>query len=322
MGIMARFSLSVLFIAMGLMLNVSSASASAIVCGDCHSVTDGPLDGDNCAGDARGLHGTHNNYSSSLLQPGDNKCDYCHSAVASTAPTALHNNNYVNVTTTTEAPSLSWEGTGATCTDACHNNNATTAPWGNYTSPSVALSCAACHDDSSDNTGLSGAHVAHLGTAITVTGLGASDNSDCDACHPDNTADLFSAGMADDGSVKAYPHASDGTNVSTDAAAVDAGLSATRGAGATDTCANACHSNATSDQWGATSLSCNSCHYYSSGTIMGGSHNTHVVTRSISCSACHSVPAIGDTSHVTALPAVDDNATIVLATGTWNDMVV
>lgn len=321
------------FMAVGLTLAVSGmASAAAITCGDCHSTP--PVDADNCTTTARGLHGTHTNYSSASMPEvvaNYGKCAYCHTAVTATGPTATHNNNAVEIdgSGSAMAPTLSFNTGNSTCSNACHSNETATALWGNYTSVgTVKLSCNSCHDDSGATVmSLSGAHATHLGTAITVTGLGAGTNVDCDACHPDNSADLWSQGIADDGTKKAYPHASDGTNVVSDNAMLDAGLSASRGAAATDTCAGACHSNATSDQWGATSLTCSSCHYYeatptaanndAATVTLGGGHDTHFAAGKV-CADCHSVPSAGDTAHATALPVLATNATVAPGAGTYN----
>jgi len=339
-SIILTLALAVVF-ALGM---AASASAATISCGGCHGDTVKvpayeshglPTDSDNCDGDARGLHGVHGNYSSASYgmsaYGSRGTCSYCHTSSGGGHPTATHNNNYVNITGSVGSGRQNWDTTGldydgasSTCTNSCHKNNGSTALWGNYTSPSISLGCASCHDDSSDNTGLSGAHVTHLNSNITTVSLGNGDNTDCDACHPDNTSDQWSGGTADDGTVKAYPHASDGTNVASDNAALDAGLSAVRGAGATDTCANACHNSATSDQWGATQLTCNSCHYYTAGTMMSGAHQTHVVTKGFACSYCHAVPGAGDTSHATKLPPVADYALVNSDPGpnagaSWND---
>jgi len=308
--------------AVGLTLGLAgAASAAAITCGDCHSAP--PVDSDNCATDARGLHGTHTNYSSASMPKtvaSYGKCAYCHTATTGTAPTSTHNNDAVDIASTMSA-ALAYNTGTATCTDACHKNEAATALWGNFTSVgTVKLNCNSCHDDSTAAVmSLSGAHAAHLGTAVTGTGLDAAGNAKCVTCHPDNTNDLWSQGIADDGSKKAYPHASDGTTVVSDSATVIAGVTATRAAGSADTCANACHSNATTDQWGATSLTCSSCHDDTGTAGLGGSHAAHIAAGK-TCSDCHSVPGAGDTSHASALPVAQDNATVTIAVqGTFND---
>jgi len=321
----------VLAVAMTLGL-AGMASAAAITCGDCHSTP--PVNGDNCAGDADGLHGVHFNYSGSLMPKSaalTDKCAYCHTSTTSTAPTSTHNNNYINVTTTTAAPNLAWDSGATTCTGACHSG--APAGWGNYTSPSELLACNSCHDDTTaaeaGTATLSGAHNAHMGTAISVAALNNNSDADCAACHPDNTADQWSQGIAEDGSVKAYPHASDGTNVVEDNASLNAGVSATRGAGATDTCAGACHSNLTNDQWGAAALQCASCHNTTAdaatntaaNVTLDGGHNTHF-TAGKTCTDCH--PNNTDTSHVVSLPVTfwngstaNPNVTVNAALG-WN----
>jgi hypothetical protein len=344
------------------------ASAATISCGQCHGAytnnTDGtstlipgtpayedtktPQAGDICDNNGRGLHGVHMNYSSVSYGRRNattrGNCNYCHNA-------HIHENGFVEFSgmvatarqKTGSAGKLSVSGTGidangldimtmdgnATCTKACHSGTtgSNPAPWGNYTSSSMKLSCSSCHDDVVDKN-LSGAHAAHLNSAITVNGglMGAAGNAGCVNCHPDNRNDLWSGGRADDGTKKAYPHASDGTNVVSDNASVNAGISITRGAGATDTCANACHRNKTAS-WDGGSLDCDSCHYQSAtptaagndaaAVSLPGGHSKHFGTgaEGITCGSCH--PAVTDLSHVGSLP-VGSTAAALLPGLNWN----
>jgi hypothetical protein len=210
----------------------------------------------------------------------------------------------------------------ATCTGACHSGTSVTNPaaWGNYTSASISLSCSSCHDDVV-NQGLSGAHASHFGTVISTggTAMGAAGNAGCVNCHPDNRNDLWSQGRADNATVKAYPHASDGTNVVADNAMINAGIGATK-AGASTTCTNACHTNTSTAMWGDASLACDACHYHNATptaagndaaiVTLGGGHSTHF-GQNATCDNCHTVPGAGDTSHATALPVVAANATVL-----------
>lgn len=309
----------------------TTQAAATFGCGSCHGTP--PVDGDNCDGDARGLHGVHYNYSSTQMkksEPVTGKCAFCHTATTGYSPTATHNNNYINVTSTTLSPGLKYNPATSTCTDACHKNESSTAKWGNFTSVStgVTLGCNSCHDDSAAGSmNLSGGHGTHLTTGVTTgTALDGAGNAKCAACHPDNVNDLWSQGKADDGSVKAYPHASDGTNVATDNATINAGLGASRNAGATDTCASACHGNLSTDVWNSGSLACSSCHntFADAATNdaavvkLGGSHSAHF-SAGKTCSNCHNVPSLGDMSHITSLPVTVDSATVTLAAGTFTD---
>jgi len=242
------------------------ASAATITCGDCHSVP--PVNADNCNNTGRGLHGTHVNYSSAAYPKtvaNNGKCSYCHTATPTKAPTLTHNDGYVNITGNASAKAPGLDIAGSTCANACHKNNATTAPWGNYTTASVKLTCVSCHDDLSDTAGLSGAHAGHIATAVNTggTAMGAANNAGCVNCHENNVInDLWSGGRADDGTKKAYPHASDGTNVvAANASVVRTGMVVTRGSGTTDTCASSCHPRSASKQWGG-SMDCDMCHYY------------------------------------------------------------
>jgi len=330
----------------------TTQSLAPFGCGSCHGSTTKspayesaglPLAPDACNDLGRGLHGTHNNYSSASFRMSASgtrgNCDYCHTTTATTAPTATHNNGYINITGSIVTGRQAMDTTGLdynsdtdTCTNACHNNRGTTAPWGNYTGTTpvaVELSCRSCHDDVTDkaSSNLSGAHGAHLMTAISTVGtaMGASGDAGCVNCHPDNRNDLWSAGKADDGTKKAYPHASDGTNVIFDNASVISTVSATRVPGSGDTCANACHRNTTTAAWSDAALGCNACHYYggpdkadpptftgnSSAIVrLQGKHGSHIAAGK-NCSDCHSVPlSNGDTSHVTALPVTPGNAAV------------
>jgi len=339
---MAKTLITALF-AVGMLVGFSGmASAAAISCGGCHGDTTKtpayeshglPTNADNCAGDARGLHGVHGNYSSASYAMSSfgsrGTCSYCHTSSGSGHPTATHDNGYINITGSIGSGRQNWDTTGldydqpsSTCTNACHKNEGASAKWGNYTATTVGgvkLTCNSCHDDSSASTmDLSGAHSVHLLTNIsTHTTLDNTGNAMCDACHPDNTSDLWSGGKADDGTKKAYPHASDGTNVVSDNAEIDAGISATKN-GLSTTCANACHNNTSTAQWGDSQLSCNACHDDTGTAGLLGRHATHI-NAGKTCSDCHAVPSAGDTSHVTALPVVSDNATVTPGAGTFND---
>ena len=147
------------------------------------------------------------------------------------------------------------------CTAACHRGTSAANParWTNYTSAGLNLNCNSCHADSSGISGaeapLSGDHVNH----ITRIGGG---NGACHTCHPDNTNDLWSNGRADDGTEKAYPHASDGTEVSDanvsnakgNLGVTPASLNAFTFDSGTSTCTSSCHSSSPAS-WSRTSNS-------------------------------------------------------------------
>jgi hypothetical protein len=126
--------------------------------------------------------------------------------------------------------------------------------------------------------------------------MGAASNAGCVNCHPDNRNDRYSQGRADDGTSKAYPHASDGTNVVGDNSNLLANISAVRASGTGDTCAKSCHPRSASITWGSTG-NCDMCHYYSAtpssatntGTgALGGSHSAHFDECNLR--SCHVVP--------------------------------
>jgi len=196
-----------------------------------------PVAEDICNNAGRGLHGIHMNYSSASYGRSAGKttmgtCNYCHNK-------HLHENGFVEFSgisagasanvRITSAGKLSASGTGidsrgldittmngsATCAVACHGGTSATntATWGNYTTSSVKLSCTSCHADSSNvdpakvDLTAGGMSVGH---SLHIVKLGGT-NAACHYCHPDNTAEGKTT--KDDGT-KAYPHASDGTNVS------------------------------------------------------------------------------------------------------------
>jgi hypothetical protein len=316
----------------GLTLGLAGmASAAAISCGDCHGVP--PVNGDNCDNTGRGLHGIHYNYSSASYPKtvaSYGKCAYCHTATTATAPTLTHNNNFVNITggaSGGRAVGLAFNATNSTCTNSCHKTSATASPWGNYTSPSVKLTCDSCHNDLGGSASLSGAHASHLGSDATVPGgtkMNAASNAGCVTCHPDNTGEgKLASGTADNGSVKAYPHASDGTNVVSNNVTLSGQINSATKDGTNTTCASACHprSNelASPITWGG-SMDCNMCHYYAATpTLAGnttiktgmlpGSHGLHF-SGGLTCDSCH--PTRTTAAHATNLPVSSTGVSFVV----------
>jgi len=356
---MAKTLITALF-AVGMLVGFSGmASAAAISCGGCHGDTTKtpayeshglPTNADNCAGDARGLHGVHNNYSSASygMDPygARGSCGYCHTSSGGGHPTATHDNGYINVTSTTAAPGLSYDQPSSTCTNACHKNGGATAQWGNYTSvATIKLTCSSCHSDASDNGASLSAgagktnkgHIVHL-TGSWLTGgvkivlgsysgymyKGAADgntNAVCQMCHPDNTGDFWKDGVADDGTKKAYPHASDGTNVVSVNATVGglASVAFTNASGINGTttlsCTSACHLNQSSyqqtdpqwdDVWEQGGSHCEMCHNHQPSAGINNSatvpltfaHSLHfqnistMLLRKAACNDCHKVASL------------------------------
>ena len=317
MGKVKLMVLSVMALCLSLALT-GMAQAAAINCGDCHSAP--PVNADNCTNTARGLHGVHYNYSSATFKKtvaNYGKCAYCHPTPPDTQPTVTHNNNYINITGYSSGNIVSTgltftTGTPSTCTNACHRNRAQTAPWGNYTATTtggIKLTCDACHDDSNDNasTTLSGMHKNHLLSNCTTPGayglISASADAGCQNCHPDNRNDLWKNGKADDGTVKAYPHATDGTHVVSDNVLLQNNIVSATKAGANTTCTTTCHTNDATLIWGATQTTamCDLCHYYANPPTsagnnaavvkLSGAHSSHFGQYSngtlITCTNCH-----------------------------------
>jgi hypothetical protein len=226
------------------------------------------------------------------------------------------------------------------CTAACHKGTSMTnpAPWGTYTTAAIKLTCNSCHADSSGVAGteaaLTGAHGTHLSSGIAVPGgtaMNASNNAGCVNCHTDNRGEgKTTKDWGPTWGTKAYPHATDGTNVVSDNATLTGSITSATKNGTSTTCATACHprSNAITPalQWGD-SYNCNMCHYYeatptstgnnavSTGSL-GGSHSAHF-DQGKTCSNCHPVPSDLSSHNIAALPVDDANVTVQLATGTW-----
>jgi hypothetical protein len=251
---------------------------------------------------------------------------------------------------TVDSKSLAVSGTGigvngldimlmngqATCTGACHSGTSATNPaaWGNITSVGMSLSCISCHDDASNNgLGLSSpatyGHKIHLdpangwlsdGTDKTMIVMGsysgylnAGDNSACQFCHPDNRNDLWSQGRADNATVKAYPHASDGTNVLSKNASFNANVVLANWTGTymAPMCTTSCHVQQSSAQagyakWDGSKITptgfsnCEICHQHKSSAAINSSsnvpltyaHSIHFANLSttagrVACSVCH-----------------------------------
>ena len=324
----------------------------------------------------RGLHGIHMNYSSATYGTGNSTngrgvCAYCHadnhpnhesgflqwSTIDSHFLTSGGSHGYTTlgrpltfllyssdqggmsnrpnfITSMENAPR-----TGS-CTLACHKgtSEANKAPWGNYTSATVVLTCNSCHGDAT-NIGGSGTgyglsspsskgHSLHLGlggsgsefaapgtggikifvngttvrlqNSVDVSSNQNVANAVCQTCHPDNRGQggpaslvrgangrLLDWGVTGaNGYGKAYPHATDGTNV-VSANAVTAGMltglwtnttsatpsvaSANRPNSGNIGCTNNCHFNKSvkmlnNPAWngaaptGGTSTGCEACH--------------------------------------------------------------
>jgi hypothetical protein len=277
------------------------------------------------------------NYSSATYKKtvaNNGKCAYCHTAVSDTkgVSSATHNNNYINITGNVVG-SINSSGlreVAKTCTNSCHKNAASTAPWGNYTTSSIKLTCVACHGDSSNGTGLTGNHAGHMGNSATMasgTAMNAAANAGCKNCHPDQVNDFWSAANRNDigrGVNRAYAHASDGTNIVADNATLTAAITAATKAGVNTTCTNTCHPRSSTITWGA-AMTCDMCHYYAASPTSAGNTGTGALTgahgkhfdQGAVCTDCHGT-APSTAAHGSAYPIVAANATVTRASMTWN----
>ncbi len=236
----------------------------------------------------------------------------------------------------------------ASCTEACHKgtSSANMAPWGNYTSASIKLNCNSCHGAFPDITSvtfsgtLSGNHNNHLMSNCTTPNysgaipplMSSAGNAGCVNCHPDNRNDQWKNGKADDGSVKAYPHAKDGTNVVSDNATLQEQISSPVQNGVNTTCTSACHPRLKNLPWNGT-VNCDMCHYYAAIPLdtnntginaLSSGHNWHFKSGyQFACVNCHpdhssySGAAQLDSGHARSLPPQGYNANILLSLG-WD----
>ncbi len=297
---------------------------------------------DNIAvGLGRGLHGVHMNYSSASY---GRSWDSSTGSFSSTRGDCrlCHNNNhhesgYVNfsgMTYTNTSSNLKissrvqiFSGTTgytpnglditaingkAYCTTACHKGTSSVnmAPWGNYTSASVKLTCNSCHAAFPDVTSLtfsgtlSGNHSNHLLSNCTTpvysgsrpSLMSSTGNAGCVNCHPDNRNDQWKNGKADNGSAKAYPHASDGTNVVSDNVVLQEEITGAAKNGVNTTCASACHPRLSNIPWNG-AVNCDMCHYYAAVPLdanntginaLDSGHNWHFKAGyQFACYNCH-----------------------------------
>ena len=252
----------------------------------------------------------------------------------------------------------------ASCTTACHKGTSDTNPaqWGNYTSASIKLSCSSCHMDSTnintisttDGVTINGyvagytlsspphvataydpaklkGHATHLNGEWSdvkivfggYTGTLKSGLYACQLCHPDNSGQ--GRASADNGTQKAYPHATDGTNVVATNAVINGAANillndpvhpynSTTAANGKFGCTNICHANYNNTTygiavagkgtltWDDTGAShCDSCHNHTATSAVNNvsnvkltyAHSLHfdqiqaMMGRAATCNDCH-----------------------------------
>ena len=172
----------------------------------------------------------------------------------------------------------------------------------------MKLTCNSCHPDINGASGtepaLSGNHAGHLGDGVIVPGrikMNSANDAGCVNCHPNNTGQ--GKASIDNGTVKAYPHSSDGTNVVPDNVTLQGNISNPVKSGTNTTCTSACHPRSSTNtnpsisiKWGS-ALNCNMCHYYESNPSsshndadstgkLDGQHDLHF-DRGCKCTDCH-----------------------------------
>jgi len=299
------------------------AHSATIACGDCHSIP--PSDSDNsCPKAVAQSHSAHASVEAD--------CVRCHIPSGGTAPTATHNDGFVEITSAL-APGLGINL--GVCSNACHKNK--DATWGG------TLDCNSCHYRSGDPGAytMSGLHVSaghtwkHFSSPIKVN---YGQTITCANCHPDNDADTTTPRThITSTAIDARANMSEAhTNVTV------TGIGYTKGATPADgTCTGSCHYNGADSfgnytiyfkpgqkryfgpyaqsSWGDTDLKCNECHSTPSEQAVFGDptsaasqnankrHEAHMFRyklnpynfmsedRNIYCDDCHRTPDINAT---------------------------
>jgi predicted CxxxxCH...CXXCH cytochrome family protein len=295
-----------------------------VACGSCHGVS-------TTAAPTAGSHSKH------ALETGGGLglvCYTCHGAEVNNyhvnGNVQWHlNSTDVRVGTLARYRNLTSGGTGnlapsatfGTCNNFyCHSNVQGTGGSGQpsgYTPQTWGtagpLSCSACHKDMATDATGTGSHKLHAGTTGNA-------KYSCSVCH-------YGAGSG------TLLHADHIIQVSFDPAGRGAGTVYTAGShqagsGPYTTCsASKCHGRGTPTWGGDTAtLTCDKCHGYSttnpfndtagsSSSAQSGAHAAHLnalagYSNPVACSECHTVPALGDATHMNGITEVPMNGTL------------
>lgn len=228
-----------------------------------------------------------------------NKCVSCH-GTASGSYTTKHRDGFINVTTASGAPSLTYSkgakfaqaGTSAattlgTCSTAyCHSSGqatptyVATPEWGGATS----LNCAGCHGTEGGSVAgepryANGAQVAVVENNDNSHAAHVANATDCAKCHADT---VDAAGTAIKAGSVLHTNAARNVNF---AATYDtnAGTNSDNYTVATKTCASiSCHGAGT-PKWGGAALLCNQCH--TANNTLAGKHAKHYGVATVALSA-------------------------------------
>jgi predicted CxxxxCH...CXXCH cytochrome family protein len=212
-----------------------------------------------------------------------------------------------------EADAANADDICATChTTTGHNNAAATG------SHNENANCMSCHGHDKGFMASGGSscedchsaklaeplHAAHINISPTVD----ADKSECAICHPSVQAYTIAGGSADHFASVANDFA--------------AGITNPQSAGTTCSSAMGCHASSVADgSWqDVDGLNCDACHYSSlTPTLLGnnaaakpltGDHSTHFAAIGVTCADCHTVPAAGDTAHISNTDGADQAAVL------------
>jgi predicted CxxxxCH...CXXCH cytochrome family protein len=211
-------------------------------------------------------------------------------------------------------------GAGANADDICatchtttgHNNQAVTG------SHNENANCMSCHGHDKGFMASGGSscedchsaklaeplHAAHIDISPTID----ADKSECAICHPSVQGYTIAGGSADHFASVANDFA--------------AGITNPQSAGTTCSSAMGCHASSVADgSWqDVDGLNCDACHYSSvTPTLLGnnsaakpltGDHSTHFDAIGVTCADCHTVPAAGDTAHISNTDGADQAAVL------------
>jgi predicted CxxxxCH...CXXCH cytochrome family protein len=302
-------------------------------CGDCHK--SGPTYS-GLGVQASGSHQVHVDQASADAYLID--CYVCHNNAGSSTPSA-HANFEVNVQWDNTDPSFtaaSYNGSlipgdayGSCSSNYCHSNGQTggaevfTEPrWG-----TTIGDCVSCHDEAKANTGLSGAHQAHV---YNVADGDFGKDISCEECHQ-TTAATYNT-LNTPAAYGVHVDESPTLNV------------ANFGTSKSSCAAVNCHSNGNYDgskftnndptaAWATGGYDCDSCHgdgagnaypIYNSGIVGSGnenSHDQHVVGNGNNCGECHSLTSTVGTAIDGSTPSahVNNTVNVALLTGNWSN---
>jgi len=270
-----------------------SYAAAIGTCGGCHGSVGtsdaSPRDGDAACRLPKKNHPAH------ATGTVYTTCSRCHPATNVKAPTKVHINGLVNITSTDlSAPGMRYSTTTTNCTNACHKNR--DAKWNG-----LGSDCNICHFRSGalGNVVMPGLHVTsdrswkHYSSSIKVNGKSIS----CSECHPvfsnDTTFPMQHIKEAN------FTKRADMTTANANVTTINNGYSKVTG-----TCATSCHYNA-SDPFGNYTICFKPGQKKRFGPYQSASW---AVDTDLKCNECHSTPSLEATfGHATSFKSKNAN---------------